>query len=48
MNKNKWKPPNLSELTPIIFNTGLTHLGSEAFKYFNIIDSDQFINEQEV
>ena len=25
-----WRPPSLSELTPIIFNTGLTHLASEA------------------
>ena len=25
-----WRPPNLSELTPIIFNTELTHLGSES------------------
>ena len=25
-----WRPPSLSKLTPIIFNTGLTHLGSEA------------------
>ena len=28
-----WKPPSLSELTPMIFNTDLTHLGSEAFIY---------------
>ena len=26
----KWRPPSLSELTPMVFNTGLTHLGSEA------------------
>ena len=26
----KWRPPNLSELTTMISNTGLTHLGSEA------------------
>ena len=25
-----WRPPSLSGLTPIIFNRGLTHLGSEA------------------
>ena len=25
-----WRPPSLSELTPMIFNTGLTHLGSES------------------
>ena len=29
----KRKPPNLSELTPLIFYTRLTHLGSKAFKY---------------
>ena len=28
----KWGPPILSELTPMVFNTGLTHLGSEASK----------------
>ena len=32
-NYMKWKPPSLGELTPMIFNTGLTHLGSEASKY---------------
>ena len=25
-----WRPPSLSELTPTIINTELTHLGSEA------------------
>ena len=25
-----WRPPSLSELTLIVSNTGLTHLGSEA------------------
>ena len=25
----KCRPPSLSELTPMVFNTGLTHLGSE-------------------
>ena len=28
-----WKPTSLSELTPMIFNTGLTQLGSEASNY---------------
>ena len=28
----KWRPPTLSELTPIIFKKELTHLGSEASK----------------
>ena len=27
---NKWRPPNLSELTLVILNMELTHLGSEA------------------
>ena len=25
-----WKPPSISELTPMLSNTGLTHLGLEA------------------
>ena len=25
-----WRPPSLSELTPIIYDMVLTHLGSEA------------------
>ena len=25
-----WRPPSLNELTPMISNTGLTHLGLEA------------------
>ena len=28
--RNIWRPPTLSELTPMMFNMGLTHLGSEA------------------
>ena len=28
-----WRPPSLSKLTPVVFNTGLTHLGSDASKY---------------
>ena len=35
--KTKWRPPNLSELTPMIFNTGLTHLSLEASKYTELI-----------
>ena len=27
---DKWRFPSLSELTPMVFNMGLTHLGSEA------------------
>ena len=29
---NKWRPLSLSELTPMVVNTGLTHLGLEASK----------------
>ena len=29
---NKWRPLSLSELTQMVFNKGLTHLGSEASK----------------
>ena len=28
-----WRPPSLSELTPMIFNMVLTHLGLETFIY---------------
>ena len=28
----KWRPPSLSELTPVISNTRLTHLCSKATK----------------
>ena len=28
--KDKWRPPSLSGLTPIIFNMELTNLGSKA------------------
>ena len=28
-----WRPPSLGELTLMIFNMGLTHLGSEASIY---------------
>ena len=40
--KNIWRPPSLSELTPMIFNTGLTHLGSEASKCFMLIFQQQY------
>ena len=41
ISKVNWKPPNLSEVTPIIINMGLTHLGSEAFNcwIYNQINS---------
>ena len=32
-----WRPPSLSELTPKLFNTGLTHLGFEAFIYYLLL-----------
>ena len=28
---DNWRPPDLSELTPMISNTGLTHLRLKAF-----------------
>ena len=31
-----WRPPSLSELTPMVYNTGLTHLGSEASIYIRL------------
>ena len=38
-----WMHPSLSELTPMLFNMGLTHLGSEAFIYrLDYIDSKSF------
>ena len=33
-----WRPPKLSEITPIILNMGLTHLGSEASIFCSPID----------
>ena len=30
-----WRPSSLSELTPMLFNMGLTHLGSEASNYYS-------------
>ena len=32
---NNWRPTSLSELTPTIFNPGLTHLGWEASNSFH-------------
>ena len=34
-----WRPPSLSELTPMLFNTGLTNLGLEASIYSIIFGS---------
>ena len=34
---DKWSPPSRSELTPMIFNMGLTHLGSKTSNsYFDL------------
>ena len=36
-----WRPSNLSELIPMISNTGLTHLDSEVSNYIiNLIAND--------
>ena len=37
-----WRPPRLSELTPMIFDTGLTHLGLED-PYMVIIKARAYI-----
>ena len=34
-----WMPPSLSELTPIIYNTELTHLGSEAYYSYALLSN---------
>ena len=41
--KDVRRPPSLSELTSMIFNMELTHLGSEAFNYLIFIFLDIFI-----
>ena len=33
LQQNIWELPSQSELTPMIFDTGLTHLGTEASIY---------------
>ena len=33
INKCIWRPPSLNELTQMIYNIELTHLGSEASTY---------------
>ena len=38
---HRWRPPSLSELTQMIFNTVLTHLGSEASRCHSSIVSIQ-------
>ena len=38
-----WRPPSQSELTPMVFNTGLTHLGSDASIYSNAVLKYQFL-----
>ena len=39
---NRWRPPSLSELTPIIFNRELTHIGSKTSKYLIFYHKIQF------
>ena len=34
---DKWRPPSLSELTPIIFNIEMNNLGLDASKYPYVI-----------
>ena len=41
----KWRSPSLSELTPMIFNTGLTYLGSEPSKYKLILNLSLWMHE---
>ena len=40
-----WWPSNLSELTPMIFNTGLTHLDSKASVCYLIGNNKWLVNE---
>ena len=35
---DKWRPPSLNEITPVILNMGLNYLGSEASKSFYDFD----------
>ena len=35
-----YRPPSLSELTPMLSNTGLTHLDSEASNYRPVRQND--------
>ena len=45
----KWRPPSLSELTLMLFNTGLTHLGSEvSICYCTIIVSTLMKNSHAI
>ena len=37
-----WRLPSLSELTPMIFNMGLTDLGSEASNHTQLISLNMF------
>ena len=51
---NNWRPPSLSELTPMIFVMGLTHLGSEASNSFQtnkcqkIFYSDKYLSNSKI
>ena len=40
-----WKPPSLSELAPMMFNTHLTHLGSNiTVTIFFVTDTSKIFN----
>ena len=41
--KNKQMPLSLSQLTPIIFNVELTHLGSEVFNYRVLVQKQTYL-----
>ena len=43
-----WMSPSLSELTPIVFNMKLTHLGLEAFILSNFIIYCLFSNRSNI
>ena len=44
--KINWRPPSLSELTPVIYDMGLTHLGYEAFHCVIIKVNTRFLFTQ--
>ena len=39
-----WRPPSLSKLTPMIFESGLTHIGSDASIFFKLFLNRHFYN----
>ena len=40
----KWRLSSLSELTPMIYNMGLTHLGPEDSRYFIYVVCEKLVN----